>query len=402
MGRAKEMMIRESEKGFRSRDTWVCTSCIGDDALKRYIRRNGEQEHACSYCDEESRGRKAVPFDVFVTRVLEGLQSEWGDPNDEGVAWEKGWVGEVFDTYDILTEEVEIGFRSEALFEHTHFSLGDHQWCQKNFYELEPHQALSAGWEEFSNLVKHESRYVFFRKRDERASGRGSEEVPPSAFLDELGHLLHSLRLYSVLPAGTETIRVRIHHPDIKLSTHVELGPPPAKLARFPNRMSAAGITAFYSAFDVETALAETVMPESRSPMLATAGTFQLQRDLLLVDFRSLPPVPSVFEPDSRSRRHGIRFLRRFLQDFEAPVVKDGREHVEYVPTQIIAEYLRFVHQDPKGQPINGILYNSARKRGSHACVLFLGPENIAGDRSNDGEKTLLLCAVQSLEVPAA
>lgn len=396
MGRAKAWAMEQEEQGFYSRDTFVCTNCIDDTALVAFINAHGE-EQACSYCESYEQGKKAVPFDDFAQKFLRGIESAWGDPNNEGVAWDGGWVGDVIDTYDLITEQLDIGFSSEELSSDLIDSLSNHQWCQRNFYELPLHQALLSGWNEFTRVVKHEARYVFFRRVDKERDWRGREEIPPAEFLDALGSVIAECGLYSTLHAGTVLCRLRTHAHDVRYTKAQELGSPPPNVARFPNRMSAAGITAFYGAFDKETAIAETTSPGSEG-QAATLGHFKLLKDLYLVDFTKIPQVPSIWEDGTSSTRHGIIFLRNFLRDFTAPVEKDGREHIEYVPTQIVAEYLRFVHLGQKNNPIDGILYNSARRTGEKACVLFIGPDDSC-DSESDKQKTLLLESAETFSL---
>jgi hypothetical protein len=397
MGRAKQWAMEQVGQGFTSKNTRICTQCIDDYALVDFIRKSGEKGHSCSYCKTGAEEKKTVPFDNFIHRFLDGIETEWGDPNDEGVAWEQGWVGEVQDSYDLLHDELGVDFRSEKLLDDVQESLSDRQWCKKNFYELEPHQALSVGWREFTKVIKYESRYVFFRREDSRAKWRGGEEIPPSDFLDALGSVISNCRMYTELKAGTSICRLRVHKLSEKLTKAKELGAPPPEMAKYSNRMSAAGISAFYGAFDKETAIAETATSKDRG---ATLGHFKLLKDMHLVDFTKLPPIPSIFELSTRSKRHGIRFLREFLTDFTAPISKDGREHIDYVPTQVVAEYLRFLHRGRKGQKIDGILYNSSRKEDARACVLFIGSDE-AGDVSDaDKKKAVMLEFAETFELP--
>jgi hypothetical protein len=399
MGRAKAWAMEQAGQGFGSGDTRVCKKCIADAALISFIAKTGKTGLPCSYCAGSSPRSKTVAFDDFVRRMLEGIETEWSDPNDEGVAWEQGWVGNVLDSYDLLTEELEIDFATEELFHDLHRSLSDRQWCQRNFYELEPHEALIAGWEEFARVVKHESRYVLARREDPRAEGRGLEEIAPADFLDALSRVIANSRLYANLAAETTVCRLRMHGNGSSYTHAHELGPPPAKFAKFPNRMSAAGITAFYGAFDKDTAVAETVRPAEAPLSAATLGHFKLLRDLHLIDFTKLPPVPSIFAVGSRTRRQGILFLRSFLRDFTAPIEKDGREHIDYVPTQVVAEYLRFIHRGRNEQRIDGILYRSARNEGAQACVLFAGPDEFCdkGDQTNG--KIAMLLAIETFDL---
>ncbi|PPC97259.1 MAG: hypothetical protein CTY35_07530 [Methylotenera sp.] len=387
MGRIKSYIIEEEARGFYSKDTYVCTRCIDDTALKIFIKKEGSKEHICDYCDN-TRRKKTVPFNKFIQFFLDGLNSEWGDPNDEGVPWEQGWVGAVSDSYDIINDELDLDFATEALRQDVLDSLSDKQWCQKDFYQLSPQDALKAGWKEFVNVVKHKARFVFFRLEDSHDKFHGFEEIPPSYFLDELGDVINKCRLYKKLPIGTDILRMRFHAPDKQFKLATELGAPPTESARFPNRMSASGISAFYGAFDNETLIAES-RNQGDEHKTATIGVFESRRELLLVDFTNIPKRPSIFRPNSRRLRHGLIFIRKLIEDLTAPIKKDGREHIDYVPTQIVAEYLRFIHRRNGNLKIDGILYESARNPGSKACVLFIDNDD-ARDIGHESESTVL------------
>jgi RES domain len=93
-----------------------------------------------------------------------------------------------------------------------------------------------------------------------------------------------------------------------------------------------------------------------------------------VLDLTTLEPIPSLFS-GQRHQRPILKFLHSFVRDLSKPIKKDGREHIEYVPTQIVTEYFRhsFVWYD--GQRIRGILYPSSRKPSGTACVLFFTRE---------------------------
>ncbi len=75
-----------------------------------------------------------------------------------------------------------------------------------------------------------------------------------------------------------------------------------------------------------------------------------------------------------------LAFLRAFAYDLTRPVDKDQREHVEYVPSQVVTEYFRFRFRDHGGHPVCGILYPSAALDGGRSCVLFAGHEDFTDD----------------------
>lgn len=56
------------------------------------------------------------------------------------------------------------------------------------------------------------------------------------------------------------------------------------------------------------------------------------------------------------------------------PIELNGREHIEYVPTQVFTEYLRYAFP---GRRPDGVVLASARSSGRN-FVLFCGPESVA------------------------
>lgn len=123
----------------------------------------------------------------------------------------------------------------------------------------------------------------------------------------------------------------------------------------------------FYGAFSLKTAIAETYTPDGQRK-IGTVARFETVKELTLVDLTKLPPLRGMFSGASRSYRHGLSFLIDFLEDFIAPISKDGREHIDYVPTQIVGEHLRFIHKTGEGNYIDGIIYRSSKDCGKKQC----------------------------------
>lgn len=69
-----------------------------------------------------------------------------------------------------------------------------------------------------------------------------------------------------------------------------------------------------------------------------------------------------------------------------AVIERDGREHYEYVPTQVVAEYFRRVFRQGNNS-INGIVYSSSRKGAQRCYCLFATDEQCreAEDKTPDG-----------------
>ena len=53
------------------------------------------------------------------------------------------------------------------------------------------------------------------------------------------------------------------------------------------------------------------------------------------------------------------------------PIAKDGSEHIEYVPSQVVSEYFALIFHLQDGKRLDGIKYTSSVRVGSHNLVLF-------------------------------
>jgi len=395
MGGAKSWWMEQQERGFYSvGDKYICADCIGDDDIKEFINVNATYDR-CDYCGK-SEPETSVHFDEFMGFVLQGISSEYEDPNNEGVPWEKGWMGDVYDTYDLVYEEIGLE-ADEPVLDDIISSLSDRQWCQRGFFQLKPKDVLKYGWNEFVRLVKHKARYVFYRADDSESSTRGYEEIPPGQFLDALCSAIDNAGLHKTIKKGAYIYRVRIHAESEYPSSSKELGPPPYEYALYSNRMSPSGIPMFYGAFDVTTAVKETYTATGRNKT-ATVGQFELLRDLNFIDISNLPAVPGLFSPDSRDKRHSLMFLRGFAHDISQPVLKDGREHIDYVPTQIVSEHIRHIYKTPDNAAIDGIIYKSSKEGANDACVIFIENEDCCNSGDDCSGAVLALTHVERID----
>ena len=103
-----------------------------------------------------------------------------------------------------------------------------------------------------------------------------------------------------------------------------------------------------------------------------------MTQDITVLNLTTLPPVPSIFDGDEQNLyRAAIGFLHEFTDDLTKPIAKDGREHIEYVPPQVVTEYVRYRLAQHVGRPVHGILYRSARRPDGVGCVLFYAHEDI-------------------------
>ena len=139
--------------------------------------------------------------------------------------------------------------------------------------------------------------------------------------------------------------------------------------------MSAAGIPAFCGALDEATAIAET----SRGNAAVSIGTFELMRNVSVLDLSRLPDIPSIFDQQQIDLRAPLRFLHHFRWKISEAIELDGREHIEYTPTQVVSEFIKHRFRDADGRNVEGVLYPSARREDGTNIILFIKSENVDG-----------------------
>lgn len=365
-----------AEAALEDIGTYICTRCIGGEDLRRWMRAH-LVSHACTFCGREKAQRMiAVDADALVEVIADYIGQEYEDAA-EHVPYESaegGYQARTQTTDELLYEELELEETNQEAWQYIVANLPDAAWVQKDFFSLHPYDALRFGWSEFASAVKHETRYLFFPKRRRGVIGSRDdddyESIRPAEMLRELGNVIRQARLVRKLPKGTLLYRLRLHNAKESPSTPDALGAPPPEMALYSNRMSPAGISMFYAAEDEATAIAEVTTP-SASAKPGTMATFRLEEELKIVDFVRLRPVPLFGTDLSQAERARLHFVHRFAREVSHTIVKDGREHIEYVPTQIVTEYLRFRFR-AKGKRVDGIRYASARLQGGVNVTLFI------------------------------
>ena len=301
-------------------EKYVCPHCIDDYAIQNFISAEAVSTE-CDYCDNGSQRESiAAALTDVANFVLDGLYKEWSNPDDEGVLWDSEdgrYMVPTWDTHDLIERELDT--EEELRWDLVH-KLPDHEWCQANPLRLSKDEELDLGWEGFSEQLKHETRYVFFRVEPEE-SGYDYAGTPHE-ILDTIGDFVREYDLILDLPQNTEIIRARPHDEDEKFSNVEELGPPPKEKALYANRMSPAGIPMFYGCVREATALAEIEQKD-----FATVANFHTLKSFKILDLNRIPPIPSFFDQQKSHERPAVRFLNHFLSDFSKRVDNDGREH---------------------------------------------------------------------------
>jgi hypothetical protein len=136
--------------------------------------------------------------------------------------------------------------------------------------------------------------------------------------------------------------------------------------------MSPAGVPMFYAARDELTTLMETPLSGDDEGLMVTLATFETLVEMPVLDLTRLPEVPSLFDENRRHLRDEPIFLHHLTRDISTPIEKDGMEHIEYRPTQVVTEYFRRVFKTKAGRSIMGILYPSSKWKKGKCVVLFV------------------------------
>ncbi len=197
-------------------------------------------------------------------------------------------------------------------------------------------------------------------------------EVGPTRVLFHIGEIVDELNLFTNFEEGHELFRARTYGelPAAPWGAR-NLGTPPVGTSRQGNRMSPAGIPMFYGAESVDATMAEvSVRTEDRK---AAAGRFVTSRPCKVVDLTKLPTVPSIFDAERRNNRARLIFLHRFANEISSPI-EPGRDQIDYVPTQVMTEYLLRVHWG--SNEVHGIRYPSAAYPGEPCVVMDVTNEN--------------------------
>ena len=241
-------------------------------------------------------------------------------------------------------------------------------YCKRDWQILSPGEALTSSWSRFCDEVKHGTRFLFFNHEPE--DDAEPYHVPLTHLLDELGTVIRDCGLIHDVEVGSRIYRVREHVAGKRFTKPVELGPPPPEFATTAGRMNAPGIVVMYAAYKPTTALVEVA---GDKPELSVAE-FEVKQALSVVDLTIIPPAPSIFD---KGPREALQFLRHFANDVSQPFTPDTEVHVEYTPTQVVAEYIRHRRSDGHGNPVRGLMYRSSKDDGGTNIALFVQSEEI-------------------------
>jgi len=372
------------------KETFICSKHIKDKEIKKFISDNGAIQ-LCKYCKKE---KHSVSISDLANYIEECIEIEYDDPysrgapyNKEAEYYEDRFPGvSVYETTEILEDEIEVD--DWQVIEDLSYNFGNGYWAEiDGIWGPTKSEYMKGGWESFKKILKHKIRFLFFSdslKSD--FDDEYGESLNPYFVLDEVGKGIKSLNLFRNFPKGKlRVFRGRQHKSSEILNTAHQLGSPPPNIAK-ANRMSPAGISMFYGAFDVETCEKE-IEDVTWSDSTITTGKFKNLKPLTLIDFTKINSIPSLFDEANRHNRAIARFLKSFIRDLSVPVKPDDSVHIDYIPTQVVTEYLRVIVG--RANQVDGIIYNSVKNPNNKCVVLFVENNEITDLIKEEPDKSV-------------
>jgi hypothetical protein len=152
--------------------------------------------------------------------------------------------------------------------------------------------------------------------------------------------------------------------------------------------MNPAGILAFYGAFNLDTCIAE-LRPSVGSVVIG--ARFEITKPLCVLDtslFEAPPKKTNIFAHEYIQRTAQWHFMTQFMREISQPV-SPADEHLDYIPTQAVAEYLLHHYEfrlHDTSRKIDAIIYRSAQNSGGKN-IAILGDAARAGILEEDKPK---------------
>jgi len=376
---------------------YVCETCIEDAGLQEVVRKNAISNR-CDYCEREETSPIACELSDVLERIRFAIDQEYNDPAGE-LPWDRregGYQGTVFDGAYELFDSIGFSLENEELFDDICDNFME-PFCDRDYYGPTPKETFKSGWDRFKQVVQHQRRYTFWNSLEEGDYGDPAYGISASNIMQVIAHDIERISPVLVLPVGTEMWRVQVFNRGSSPTDPARYTSPPLEKATQPNRMSPGGIPMLYTAEDFDTGYVETVEPDKMEGKEATGAKFVTLVPLNVLDLSSIRRPRSFFVDLDRRSRHAIDFLEAFAEDLSRPIQRDERQHIEYVPTQVFTEYVRFEMQTPEGEPFHGLKYTSSRN--GRACYVLFAEQSDCLPGQTDRPRPQV---VQFIEVAAA
>lgn len=368
-------------------DRRLCRDCTTSVWLRQEMDRHGETG-PCSFCDNEDE--PSLPLHVVASHVDLAFENHYIKTPENPSDWEYILMKEFEKDWDREGDEIQYVLQDvagveEDVAEELRDMLADHHYdhdeaqmgTELSFsrqsqyaYKKPEENHFYASWAALENDLKHAHRFFspdikqrldfFFGPLVSHTTLQGRPVVVVAGPGQAITHVFRGRPVRN--HADLLTILARPER---------ELGAPPPALAR-ANRMNPSGVPALYSARSVSVCLCELRQPVGRQVVTAR---FDVIRPLRLLDvdaLESVRTVKEVLDPGHLEECRRVEFFKSLSRRITRPVMPDD-EPLEYLITQVIAEYLAVHHG------LDGMLYNSVQTDEKRAnIVLFSQSATVA------------------------
>jgi hypothetical protein len=336
-------------------ETYICDAYIGNRRFADWIRATGSMGRCDLDPDNHARARKVVTVKDFAEHVDAWFRENYthgdeepyvtqdsdnvsyrqrGEPFDEilmnGLECSEDIVRAVAgDLPDVSHRDISKGaepfydsgatYESIAAIEERRRQEQEEYWFENRF---------TFQWREFCERVQYERR--FFKLKEPLDELFGNPKEYESGTIRPVYTIAPGERLYRARLLDDGFNEEQLNHNPAR-----ELGAPPRDKTR-AGRMNVEYIPAFYAAFSEETAVAE-IRPGIGEQV--AVGEFEVQQELRVFDFTAFSRATD--DEWKQAYEHTrYDFIKQMEDEISKPILPFEKQR-EYIPTQMVAEYLR-------------------------------------------------------------
>ena len=354
--------------------SYICAGCLGNPSLIRFVHQNRKTRlKECPIC--KSRNQYAVDIETISEHIaacinhnFSNLESRDGtdyDPDrncfyyiDTDNPVEVTHICEILEEHCVLDWSIDYDTRIEiykAFFDNIYPKQGIYDDLAETGWSHAVSDDLFFSWKSFQYLIQNNNRFFDYQQQSR------------TAYLDKIFSVFHDFED----EISEDTIFYRVRNDsnlqpgilDSEKSALKEISPAPCIFTK-SYRMSPRGISYTYLSADIKTCMKEC---NTKTGDRILIGIFKTSKALRILDLqiKENPYVDLFSGRYDREKQNIGHFLKQYSSEISKPV--DSNSEFDYLPTQVIAEYIRFKGYD-------GIAYCSA-KTGKTNYVFFYGPD---------------------------
>lgn len=362
----------------------LCSSCIGLSSLKQWVSRKGTLGQ-CSYqlSHNKNNPRKVISVDQLAFKVNKMFRLKY-------TLWEDLGNYEDFDPLESsllafldLDSDLVINLmnslvaldRNQGFYNQSHNYVLIEVQEERKRQAFEDYQEFKEWWEEriefkwskFCEHVKYRNRYFNTQTLLEELFG-SSEKYKQMQF-SPIKTIKKGQVIYRARKITEEKDKKKI-----LINPSQEMSAPPKDKA-VAGRMNPEYIAVFYGAFSKKVAIAE-IQPYLNEEV--AVARFTVTRALRLFDFTAYNQIADddSTDDDDPSRPSRAETIQKIGAEISKPVSLHAKK-LEYLPTQIVAEYLKEQYK------VDGLIYYSSlfpRKRKLEKNVVIFEPFGLQSD----------------------